>query len=306
MKSRNKEQGIIQKYGLEKYLNRERCKGVVPGAVLEELDEPMFNLEREAHSRLKGMALSMRYPVMDPSFLSMTNTTDYVGVLSGWVRFSLPTFAVYTLDSSICTLRCGFTPSYPGDSLINSDLRGHSRTSNVTTYNGVEKPNLPYALGGPLKDAFCVSVVAPFPGGRDKNKDFGTIRFKSEFAGLIPRETRTLIKGAQEMFKGEIYIIAEAKKWEKAEDIYLLLNQSHCSEFSINWADSSSSSSGCRGVSGPEASASLGIGMYGSHYHLNLGGCLYDPLVVGVYDKTCYFINEFDCTPLDSLLKKRK
>jgi len=187
-------QSLIEKHGLEPYINSERVESNCREGGLEGL----FGVESLAKTDVINQRLLKKYPTINPKFLGMKGeirfkqdvykNKNYSNNLSThWL--STPLFAVYSLDDPLCRI-CNMLK-----------MSNH--------YVQIDSPkNLPSIISRPLIDA--IDYKPRIPIGIWKDKGY----FKSEFKGLIPDKTKEKIRKEIDNFDNNIYIVSEAD-WEE-------------------------------------------------------------------------------------------
>jgi len=186
-------QSLIEKHGLEPYINSERVESNCREGGLEGL----FGVESLAKTDVIYQRLLKKYPTINPKFLGtkgkiqfkqvVYKDEDYSNNLSThWL--STPLFAVYSLDDPLCRI-CNMLK-----------MSNH--------YVKIDSPqNLPSIISRPLIDAIDYKPRSPIG-------LWGTEYFKSEFKGLIPDKTKEKIRKEIDNFDNNIYIVSEAD-WEE-------------------------------------------------------------------------------------------
>jgi hypothetical protein len=240
-------EGLIEKYQLEKFIEtekpdvtgdkkditvlrklitkknrnlarkRENQLGIEKFAA-NQIEEEVSELENELEQKRRKVELSkIKYPEIDPSFLSMThNKTLSVDArlarYFNWIivegeharrssfKITVPRFAVYSLDSPECKLYFAsyfYKSEMKGKKLPNSAnpkiIMGNSKCINFRDF---------------LLDA--VNIVGNVP---EKDRIEMCFNIYSHFSGFIPQEIKDELKKHKKIFGKEIFLIAEAE-WQ--------------------------------------------------------------------------------------------
>lgn len=206
-------QTLIQKYKLQKYIKD--IDASLPtvlsekrGLLTDIFEEETIGIEKNAREEAIATVLQTIYPTIKPSFLSMEHP-DHYNLKEHGFKAVLPRFAVYSLDSPRCIVALAIEA-------VNYGYLG-SDGSDVTCLGQIIKePQLPNELSNPITDAISITGMNPKCG--IPHPFHGEITFSSQFKGNIPQEVKEEIKLARRAFGKELYIIAEANRWERGED----------------------------------------------------------------------------------------
>jgi len=173
---------------------------------LEAIEKIDLGIESEAKIDVYNQRLTNVYCTLDPSFLSMKHPDVYKdthddarGIRA--FKLSLPKFAIYSLNSPICSFKMSIS------------YRDKKKSLEIVEFK-VTSPNLPSFLEKSILKSLHLTgkdVVYEYGGNSISTTDF---EFKSIFKGIIPEVIKKSIGSARRSFGKEIYVIAEADNWK--------------------------------------------------------------------------------------------
>lgn len=141
------------------------------------------------------------FPRIDPEFLCMIHPSKRRQHSTNNILYSIsfdiipPRFAVYTTESPVCKLEVELEQDNKGR-IIPRTLRS----------------GLPSIIQNNLLHAFRTEQVKRDPSYHEYGGE--VFEFIAIFDGIIPDESRKIIKSAQRLFDNPMYIVAEAKNWD--------------------------------------------------------------------------------------------
>ncbi len=259
----------------------------------KKLEKNIFQCEKKDYNKLYSKILSIKYPLLDLSFLEKssiiyyeiekTKTEKFIHSVykKNWfgkerlytydiiketpfkekTEIKVPAFSVYPLYG---TNKLSITVGALGSFEINNRKKILPLEIELKLLKALKVLGVHGSSAEPQEDQFggriYLSDLKNIPyETQDKYLKF---EFESEFNGILPKKTRQKIKEAEKYFdKNELYIIPETKpkEWK--------FNLIEMPEIYVNFSG------------------------YG------------DPLIVGVKEKNYHLIDHFNTTPLENLVK---
>lgn len=186
------------------------------------LEKEAMNIEQKGLTQLRIQA--EEYPVVNTDFLKIPNTLTF-----GDYKLNLPRFAVYARNNEgFCSFAVGFNRHYntsfdyytwkrvklglPFPNTTSSHLFGIPIAQSL--YERAHYFEAYYRSGKlPRAEVRKFKAISQMKTG-SKKKDF---QFYSTFSGILPVAEKKKLKRAEEIFKNQIYLIAEVKPedWDK-------------------------------------------------------------------------------------------
>lgn len=197
---------LIKKYELEKYLQVPNTlvgdrRSETDGRLEQLIVSASMGIERKGKEFLQEKRAKLNYPLIDPSFLSISQSEERQFTRGNGekpldLKMELPIFAVYPLTESSLRIDVEVGHSYADCGLIGPDVK--------------MTPGLPDVLGSQLQRAVTFNRYArSCCDSAYSNKYYGS--FETSFVGLIPPEVKQEIENARGLFDLEqIYIVVEA------------------------------------------------------------------------------------------------
>ena len=213
---------ILETY-LEKssILNGDRLEKIL--SELSNLSKSCLSCEEKIRDNLISEAVSLSYPKIDVSFLSMsikkrfTQWTDKYGEwdsVEKQVEFDVPRFAVYKIDNPKNEIVFGYIH---GDYVINIqnpkmfDVLENPLLSSFKFPNDLREGYFGWKVDKYMENTYFQKLPKEF---RKLHKESGIKKLSSSFDLLIPSKTKQTIEQAKPFFGDEIYFIKEMKPEE--------------------------------------------------------------------------------------------
>jgi hypothetical protein len=246
--------------------------------LIGKLKESPYPSERVPLERLIQQKINLRYPLINPMFLEMSNPVEYEGN-----KFSLPKFSVYSLrDNSFSILferfLNTFNMAYDYLFSTNPDRRQLPQILNDQLYRGTDLSknsgkteyyvDATKIYNDPNRGINLRNVFVAMRAQGLKKYDFQrSLIFSSQFNAAIPENTKERIEEAKPFFKNDLYFITETKPEE--------------------W----------------NVEAIKGNPKIVEYPFREIREITEDPLVVGVYRDRAYLVDFFDATPLEDYVR---
>lgn len=153
------------------------------------IDEPSFGIEDLGREKLLAERARLVYPTIDTSFLRSSHPKKMrVGMDED--KLSMPHFAVYNLDSPVCSINVNF---YDDGSIRDKSIQAPKN----------------------LLDCLASRILSSIKSAGNAHRVLNDISvYESRFCGILPNMAKDKIKEATRLFKDQIYIVAEAQNWQ--------------------------------------------------------------------------------------------